>query len=86
MEQPLTPIQRACKVCGSGTALASAINKSPQFVSQMVQGGRPVPAELCPVIERVTLERGEVVRCEELRPDVPWGVLREQAEPAKAEG
>lgn len=83
MEPCLTPIQRACQVCGSGTALASAINKSPQFVSQMVQGGRPVPAELCPVIERAT--KG-AVRCEELRPDVAWSVLREQAEPAKAEG
>jgi DNA-binding transcriptional regulator YdaS (Cro superfamily) len=84
MEPGLTPIQRACKVCGSGTALALAINKSPQFVSQMVQGGRPVPAELCPLIERVTLERGGVVRCEELRPDVQWSVLREAGVEAKA--
>lgn len=35
-----------------------------------------VPAEVCPEIERVT--KG-AVRCEELRPDIAWGVLREKA-------
>lgn len=35
-----------------------------------------VPAEHCPAIERVTRERGSVVTCEELRPDVDWAVLR----------
>ena len=38
-----------------------------------------VPAEYCPPIERETKARGEVVTCEELRPDVAWGVLRERA-------
>jgi DNA-binding transcriptional regulator YdaS (Cro superfamily) len=32
-----------------------------------------VPAEHCPAIEQVT---NGMVRCEELRPDIPWGVLR----------
>lgn len=40
------------------------------------QWKKQVPAEVCPEIERLT-----GVRCEELRPDVAWGVLRE---PAKA--
>lgn len=35
-----------------------------------------VPAEYCPAIERAT---GGMVRCEELRPDVEWDVLRQQA-------
>ncbi|MBN9410856.1 MAG: helix-turn-helix domain-containing protein [Burkholderiales bacterium] len=35
-----------------------------------------VPAEHCPAIERVT--NGQV-RCEDLRPDVAWDVLRMQA-------
>lgn len=64
-------ISRAIEAIGSGVALASAIARSPQFVSQLLKGERPVPAELCPVIERAT-----GVRCEELRPDVEWGVLR----------
>lgn len=78
MENEPTPIQRACSACGSASALAVALQKSPQFISQLVRGERPVPAELCPVIERETKSRGAVVTCEELRPDVAWGVLREQ--------
>lgn len=41
-----------------------------------------VPAEYCPEIER---ELCGQVRCEELRPDMAWGVLREAA-PAPAAG
>lgn len=37
---------------------------------------RKVPAEHCPAIERATREKGAPVRCEELRPDVAWDVLR----------
>lgn len=35
--------------------------------------GRRVPAEYCPAIEQAT---AGAVRCEDLRPDVAWGVLR----------
>lgn len=35
-----------------------------------------VPAEYCPLIERATSGQ---VRCEELRPDIAWDVLRLQA-------
>lgn len=51
-----------------------------------------VPAEHCPAIERETRRVSKdkadpalVVTCEQLRPDVAWGVLREQAGP-EAEG
>ncbi|WP_419187238.1 YdaS family helix-turn-helix protein [Caldimonas tepidiphila] len=37
-----------------------------------------VPAEYCPGIEHFTRKRGEPVTCEQLRPDIPWGVLRDQ--------
>jgi DNA-binding transcriptional regulator YdaS (Cro superfamily) len=47
---------------------------------------RRVPAEHCPAIERATRARAAagddtslIVTCEELRPDVLWSVLREQA-------
>lgn len=43
---------------------------------------RRFPAEHCPTVERATRERGDVVRCEELRPDVAWDVLRMQAAPS----
>ena len=51
-------------------------------MSQMVGGTRPIPAEHCPAIERAT---GGAVRCEELRPDVAWSVLRATAEPSAQE-
>ena len=37
-----------------------------------------VPAEYCPLIEEAT---GGAVRCEDLRPDVKWAVLRQQGDP-----
>lgn len=76
MHTKLTAIQSACAAAGSASALASVLGKSPQFISQLVKGGRRVPAELCPAIERAT-----GVRCEELRPDVEWSVLREHSTP-----
>ena len=42
-------------------------------VNQWTSGVRQVPAERCPAIERAT--NGQV-RCEDLRPDVDWSVLR----------
>ena len=42
-----------------------------------------VPAERCPAIEAAT---GGLVRCEDLRPDVPWSVLRSPAAPTLTEG
>lgn len=79
-------IKRAIDAVGSGAALAAAIDRSPQFVSQLLKGDRDVPADLCPVIEEATRAAGNPVLCEELRPDVRWSVLRQQAAaPAPAE-
>ena len=69
MEQAMSPIQVACKACGGGTALAAEIKKSPQFVSQMVQGDRPIPTDICPAIERGS---SGATSCEDLRPDITW--------------
>jgi DNA-binding transcriptional regulator YdaS (Cro superfamily) len=72
-------LNRAAKVLGGQAALASALgfsdrrNVSPYFTT-----ARRLPAEHCPTIERATREAGEVVSCEELRPDVAWDVLRMQ--------
>lgn len=70
------PIEVAAEIAGSQSALAQALGVSKGAVSQWKEDGRQVPAEHCPVIERIT---GGRVRCEELRPDVAWSVLREQA-------
>lgn len=53
--------------------LAAEVGVSPAFVSQWRSGYRQVPAERCPAIERAT---GGAVKCEDLRPDVDWAVLR----------
>lgn len=70
------PVDRAADILGSQTALAALCKVSRGAVNQWKDPKRKVPAEHCPVIERAT--NGQV-RCEELRPDVPWDVLRMQA-------
>lgn len=70
------PIEIAAEIVGSQTALAALLGVTKAAVGQWKD--RQVPAEHCPVIERLT---GGRVRCESLRPDIEWGVLRE---PVKA--
>jgi DNA-binding transcriptional regulator YdaS (Cro superfamily) len=82
----MNAIERAIKCLGSQAALASAIGVKQPTVSEWLRGDRQVPAERCPLIERETRSRATaegnlelLVTCEELRPDVEWGVLRDQA-------
>jgi DNA-binding transcriptional regulator YdaS (Cro superfamily) len=75
----MNPIERAISVFGSQAAMASALGVKQPTVSEWLRGERRVPAERCPEIERATRDRGQPVLCEELRPDVAWEVLREQA-------
>lgn len=69
-------IERAAECLGSQSALADLCGVSKGAVSQWKEPGRRVPAEYCPLIERATDGK---VRCEQLRPDVAWDVLRMQA-------
>ena len=59
---------------GSPSRLATACGDGVlrQHIEHWVKTGR-VPADRCPLIEKAT---AGVVRCEELRPDVAWDVLR----------
>lgn len=85
MSTTQSAIARACEVVGGQATLAGHLDVTPATVSQWCNGVRPIPAERCPQIEKITRERGATVRCEELRPDVAWDVLREQAgEPTAA--
>ena len=81
-------LERAAEVLGGQAALASACgfadrrNVWPWFNYE----NRRVPAEHCPSIEKATravaMAKGDpslVVTCEQLRGDVAWAVLREQA-------
>lgn len=67
----------ATAAIGGQKKLADFLGVKPPTVNQWVNGVRRVPAERCPDIEAAT-----GVRCEELRPDVNWAVLRGTA-PAK---
>lgn len=65
------PIEVAARIMGSQTALAQALGITKGAVHQWKLNG--VPAERCPDVELVTHGR---VRCEQLRPDVKWWVVR----------
>jgi DNA-binding transcriptional regulator YdaS (Cro superfamily) len=71
-------LDRAVEIAGSQDALARRIGVRQSLISMWKHRGR-VPAEYCPDIERAT---SGAVRCEDLRPDVAWAVLREQVAPA----
>jgi DNA-binding transcriptional regulator YdaS (Cro superfamily) len=71
-DSPVTPIDKAAAACGGATGLAKALSVSVSRVCNWRIRG--TPAERCPDIERAT---NGAVRCEELRPDVAWSVLRE---------
>lgn len=88
----LAALRRAADALGGQAALASACGYSdrrhvwPWFNTERRAKGWRVPAEHCPAIERATREAAAakqdpslIVTCEELRPDVAWDVLREQA-------
>jgi len=72
------PIFRACVAAGGRGILAASLGVTRQAISGWA--ATQVPAERCPDIERIT--RG-AVRCEDLRPDIDWGVLR-RSEPQSA--
>jgi len=67
---------------GAKLRLGEAICAFPSDVSSWAQGKRQVPAERCPQIEQAT---NGLVRCEDLRPDVAWSVLRNQPAESQAQ-
>lgn len=61
---------------GNQSRLSKTTGIPAPMLSQWASGERHVPAERCPAIERAT---NGAVRCEDLRPDVAWDVLRSPA-------
>jgi DNA-binding transcriptional regulator YdaS (Cro superfamily) len=78
-----TPLELACAAVHGSSRLAELLSARigrPVAKSSISQWKKArVPAELCPDIEAIT-----GIRCEELRPDVSWGVLRIKQADAKA--
>lgn len=68
-------LRRAIVVMGSQAALGAVCGKTQGHVSHWLKVGI-VPSDYCPLIERATRERGEVVFCECLHPVVAWGAIR----------
>lgn len=60
-------IKKAIECLGSQSALAQALDVSPQFINQLANGSRPIPATLVRKIEAATDGR---VSCHDLRPDI----------------
>jgi DNA-binding transcriptional regulator YdaS (Cro superfamily) len=73
MGMSTSALKIAIESAGSQSELGRLLGVSRSFIYQMAIGMKPVPAELCPKIERAT---HGAVRCEDLRPDVDWVVLR----------
>lgn len=67
----MNALETAIQKAGGLTKLSNAINTRPNVVNNWRSRG--VPADSCPDIEAAT-----GVRCEELRPDVNWAVLRKR--------
>lgn len=79
-EQLATPKELAARAIGLLGGPVRAAERLGVERYQTVQSWlrNRVPAEYCPLIERET-ER--VIRCEDLRPDIAWDVLRGEAAP-----
>ena len=84
-ETPVDALSEAVKIAAGQSALADKLSAlAPSPVSQArvwnwVNRDQRAPAEMCPLIERLT-----GVACERLRPDVDWGYLRSESTPATA--
>ena len=65
---------------GRASRLARRLQVTPVMVSQWA-AGKSVPAHHCPVIEH---ETGGLVRCEDLRADIPWEYVRKGGQPVPA--
>ena len=78
----LEALDRAIALVGL-SKLADCIGVRYQLIQGWRMTGRKyaTPAEHCPTVERTT---GGAVRCEELRPDVDWAVLRSPDAPKAA--
>lgn len=72
-DPPESSTARAIRLLGGPVRTAERLGVERYQTVQSWARNR-VPAEYCPLIERAT---EGAVRCEDLRPDVAWDVLRE---------
>ncbi|NHQ83190.1 helix-turn-helix domain-containing protein [Chromobacterium vaccinii] len=65
-------IRDVIRACGGASKIAQARGVRPSAVNNWTLR-RQIPADCCPSLERLSLGR---YRCEQMRPDVEWSVLR----------
>ena len=75
-------LDQAAEIVGSMQTLGEKLGVTKGAVGQWKLPGRRVPAEHCPAIERLT---SGAVRCEFLRPDVDWEVIRSSSVSTKGQ-
>jgi DNA-binding transcriptional regulator YdaS (Cro superfamily) len=69
----MNALEKAAEIVGSQAKLAALLGVSKAAVNQWKLPGRKVPLKHCQAIEYET--HGQV-RCEDLRPDINWRVVR----------
>lgn len=77
----MSDFEKAIEILGGPARTARALSRSIQAVLFWRDKKRQFPADLCPTVERLT---DGLVRCEGLRPDVEWAVLRAHVGSARA--
>ena len=78
----MNALEQAAEVVGSQTKLAELLGVSKAAVAQWKLPGRRVPLTHCMAIEKATYGK---VKCEDLRPDINWTVVRKAQLATKAE-
>lgn len=73
----MSALQRAMDLSGGPVRLAAKLGISTQRLCNWNGERRRVPIVWCPAIERAV---GGAVRCDELRPDFAWQMLRDPVE------
>ncbi|WP_041702803.1 helix-turn-helix domain-containing protein [Pseudogulbenkiania sp. NH8B] len=67
-----TLIRQLIKECGGAKRVAEELGITDRAVNNWIYR-QQIPAEYCPTLERLTSGK---YRCEQMRPDVEWSVLR----------
>lgn len=88
---PKEALDKVIEQVGGQAPFAVLLGKKTGHVYYWLKSGQ-LPAEHCPAAEGASRDAvardesiGPVVTCEQLNPDVRWGVLRERGGPVSAE-
>ena len=78
MSEAIEHFQAACEQVGGRSAMASHLAVHRTLVDAVCRDEKPIPERWCPIVESITTGG---VRCEALRPDLPWGRIPDSSWP-----